>query len=115
MRCLIVLSTVALPGCGHVGAAIARTIPVEYRWIGFVIAAMTFAVWSYGIWLKGCRLQGEHWLLIPLFVLSMLLIFLDVQQQHIFRNYWIPFIEKSMNYPINNYYIDWVYRVSLSL
>ena len=55
MRCLIFLSTVVLSGCGTVGAAIARTIPDEYLWIGFVIAAMTFAVWSYTIWLQERR------------------------------------------------------------
>ena len=55
MRCLIFLSAMALSGCGNVGAAIARTIPDEYRWIGFVIAAMTFAVWSYTIWLQERR------------------------------------------------------------
>ena len=81
MRCLIFLSTVALSGCGNVGAAIARTIPDEYRWIGFVIAAMTFAVWSYAIWQQEPRLRREHWVLIPLLTLSVLLILIDIQQQ----------------------------------
>ena len=64
----------ALSGCGNVGAAIARTIPDEYRWIGFVIAAMTFAAWSYVIWRQERRLRVDHWLMIPLFALSILLI-----------------------------------------
>jgi hypothetical protein len=71
MRCLIVLSAVVLSGCGNVGAAIVRTIPDEYRWIGFVIAAMTFAVWSYAIWRQERRWRGEHWFLAPLFGLAM--------------------------------------------
>jgi hypothetical protein len=73
MRCLIFLSTMALSGCGHVGAAIARTIPDEYRWIGFVIAAMTFAIWSYAIWQQERRLRKDHWVVIPLFSLSTFL------------------------------------------
>jgi hypothetical protein len=55
-------------------SAIARTIPDEYRWIGFVIAATTFAVWIYAIWRQEHRLREDHWLLIPLFALSVLLI-----------------------------------------
>lgn len=74
MRCLIFLSTMGLSGCGNVGAAVARTIPDEYLWISFVIAAMTFAVWSYAIWRQERRLQVDHWLMIPLFALSILLI-----------------------------------------
>ena len=81
MRCLIFLSTVALSGCGTVGAAIARTIPDEYLWIGFVIAAMTFAVWSYAVWLQKRRLQDAHWLLIPLFAFSVFIILIDAHQQ----------------------------------
>ena len=80
MRCLIFLSTKVLSGCGHVGATIARTIPDEYLWIGFVIAAMTFAVWSYAIWLKERRFRGEFWVLIALFCLSVIVILLDVQK-----------------------------------
>jgi hypothetical protein len=70
---------VTLSGCGQVGAAIARTIPDEYLWIGFVIAAMAFAAWSYTIWRQERRLRGEHWLLFTLFALSVL--FIGVQQQ----------------------------------
>ena len=71
----------ALSGCGNVGAAIARTIPDEYRWIGFVIAAMTFAAWSYVIWGQERRYRGEHWLLIPLFAFSVFLILINAHQQ----------------------------------
>ena len=77
MRCLIFLSTVVLSGCGTVGAAIARTIPDEYLWIGFVIAAMTFAAWSYVIWLQERRLKGKHWFLIPLFAFAVFRILTD--------------------------------------
>ena len=80
MRRLIILSTVALSGCGNVGAAIARTIPDEYLWIGFVIAAMTFAVWSYAIWLQERRFRGEFWILIALFCLSVIFILIDIQK-----------------------------------
>jgi hypothetical protein len=80
MRCLIFLSATALSGCGNVGAALARTIPDEYRWIGFVIAAMTFAVWSYAIWLQERRFRGEFWILIALFCLSVIVILIDVKK-----------------------------------
>jgi hypothetical protein len=70
----------ALSGCGNVGAAIARTIPDEYRWIGFVIAAMTFAIWSYVIWRQERRLRVDHWLLIPFFSLSVFLISTALKQ-----------------------------------
>jgi len=76
MRCLIFLSTVALSGCGNVGAAIARTIPDEYLWIGFVIAAMTFAVWNYSEWRERRKLQLSHWFLAPLLGLSVFFCFL---------------------------------------
>ena len=84
MRCLVFLSTIALSGCGHVGAAIARTIPDEYLWIGFVIAAMTFAVWSYAIWRQEHCLKGEHWFLIPLFAFSVFLILIYAHQHNHF-------------------------------
>jgi len=71
MRCLLFLGVVALTGCGHVGAAVVRTVPEEYHWIGFVIAALTFAIWSYGIWRQEYRLQREHWFLIPLIGFSL--------------------------------------------
>ena len=61
----------ALSGCGNVGAAIARTIPDEYRWIGFVIAAMTLAVWNYSEWRENRRLQLSHLFLTPMFGLAM--------------------------------------------
>ena len=95
MRCLIFLSTVVLSGCGTVGAAIARTIPDEYLWIGFVIAAMTFAVWSYAIWGQERRFQGEHWLLIPLFAFSVFLILIDAYQQDYSRLRWVSFMEQN--------------------
>ena len=95
MRCFIFLSAVALSGCGNVGAAIARTIPDEYLWIGFVIAAMTLAVWSYAIWRQEHRLKGEHWLLIPLFTVSVSLILIDPHQQDNFSLRWVPFVEQN--------------------
>ena len=67
MRLLLLVLASLLAGCGHVGAAIAKNTPEEYRWIGFVIAAMTFAVWSYA----ERRWRGEHWFLAPLFGLAM--------------------------------------------
>jgi hypothetical protein len=81
MRCLIFLSTVALSGCGHVGAAIARTIPDEYRWIGFVIAALALAMQSYVLWGQESRLSGVHWLLIPALGISILLVWFEIERQ----------------------------------
>jgi hypothetical protein len=45
-----------------------------HLWISFVIAAMIFAVWSYAIWQQERRLRLDHWLMIPLFALSILFI-----------------------------------------
>lgn len=95
MRCLFFLSTIALSGCGNIAAAIARTIPDEYLWIGLVIAAMTFAVWSYAIWQQERRFRGEHWLLIPLLAFSVFLILIDAHQQDYSRLRWVSFMEKN--------------------
>jgi hypothetical protein len=65
---------VLLVGCGHVGAAIAKNTPEEYRWIGFLIAAVTLAVWSYSEWLEKRRLQLSHWFLAPMLGLSIFLL-----------------------------------------
>ena len=78
MRLLLLVLASLLAGCGHVGAAIAKNTPEEYRWIGFVIAAMTFAVWSYAIWRQERRWRGEHWFLAPLFGLAMFFVSTEI-------------------------------------
>ena len=84
MRPLLLVLASLLAGCGHVGAAIVKNTPDEYRWIVFVIAAMTFAVWSYAIWRQEHRLKGEHGFLIPLFAFSVFLILIDARQHNHF-------------------------------
>ena len=95
MRPLLLVLASLLAGCGHVGAAIAKNTPDEYRWIVFVIAAMTFAVWSYAIWGQERRFRGAHWLLIPLFAFSVFLILIDAYQQDYSRLRWVSFMEQN--------------------
>ena len=66
MRLLLLVLASLLVGCGHMGAAIAKNTPEEYRWIGFVIAAVTVAVWNHSEWQEKRRLQLSHLFLIPL-------------------------------------------------
>ena len=76
MRLLLLVLASLLAGCGHVGAAIAKNTPEEYRWIGFVIAAMTLAVWNYSEWRENRRLQLSHLFLTPMFGLSIVFCFI---------------------------------------
>jgi len=53
----------------------AKSIPGEYQWVVFAVAAIVLAIWNTIEWWSQRRLQSSHKYLVPLLALAITLCF----------------------------------------
>lgn len=60
---------------GRMAGVAAKSIPGEYQWVVFAVAAIVLAIWNTIEWWSQRRLQSSHKYLVPLLALAITLCF----------------------------------------